>query len=144
MGESSRLFVELREKSALTYDFDVANVSGLDYGGFFINCPVRTKSLDAAQTVIREELIKIKTAPPSQNELDKSKNMLLGSIFRVMDNFHELPRLLAYDEIHFETQNSLTDYTAKINSLTTQDLTEVANKYFQDKNYSTAILIPKK
>jgi predicted Zn-dependent peptidase len=144
MGESSRLFVELREKRALTYDFDAINVSGLDYGYFSITCPVRTKSLDQTQTIIRDELQKVKNQPPSKNELDKSKNMLLGGIFRVMDNFHELPGLLAYDEIHFEDNKSLIDYINKINSLTEKDVTEVANKYFQDKNYSTAILTPKK
>ena len=144
MGESSRLFVELREKRALTYDFDAVNVSGLDYGYFFINCPVKTKSLNLTQTVIRGELEKIRSHPPSKNELDKSKNLLLGSIFRTIDNSHELPRLLAYDEVHFESENSLIDYTNKINSLTELDMTDVANKYFQDKNYSTAILAPRK
>jgi predicted Zn-dependent peptidase len=144
MGESSRLFVELREKRALTYDFDAANVSGLDYGYFFINCPVKTKSLDLTQTLIRDELQKIKNQPPTKNELDKSKNMLLGSIFKVLDNFHESPRLLAYDEIHFENRKSLVEYANKIQSLTEQDITEVANKYFVDKNYSIAILTPKK
>ena len=144
MGESSRLFVELREKRALTYDFDAINVSGLDYGYFSVTCPVSTKSLDLTQTLIRDELQKVKNQPPSKNELDKSKNMLLGGIFRVMDNFHELPGLIAYDEIHFEDEKSLIDYINKINSLTEKDVTEVANKYFQDENYSTAILTPKK
>ena len=131
MGESSRLFVELREKRALTYDFDAINVSGLDYGYFSVTCPVSTKSLDLTQTLIRDELQKVKNQPPSKNELDKSKNMLLGGIFRVMDNFHELPGLLAYDEIHFKNRKSLIDYINKINSLTEKDVTEVANKYFQ-------------
>jgi predicted Zn-dependent peptidase len=40
--------------------------------------------------------------------------------------------------------NSLIDYTNKINSLTEQDVAKAAKKYFQDKNYSTAILTPKK
>ena len=144
MGESSRLFVELREKRALTYDFEATNASGLDYGHFSVTCPVGTKSLNLTQKLIRDELQKIKNLPPTKNELDKSKNLLLGNIFRIVDNSHELPRLLAYDEIHFENENSLIDYTNKINSLTELDMTEVANKYFQDKNYSTAILTPKK
>jgi len=144
MGESSRLFVELREKRALTYDFGATNVSGLDYGYFSVNCPVKTKSLNLTQTLIRDELQKIKNQPPTKNELDKSKNLLLGNIFRIIDSSHELPRLLAYEEIHFENQNSLIDYTNKINALTELEMTEVANKYFQDKNYSTAILTPKK
>ncbi len=144
MGESSRLFVELREKRALTYDFGAENVSGLDYGYFSVGCAVRNKSLDITQKLIRKELKKIKNQPSAKNELDKSKNLLIGNLFRVVDSSHELPRLLAYEEILFENQNSLVDYIDKINSLTAQDLTAVANKYFQDKNYATAILTPKK
>ena len=58
MGESSRLFVELREKRALTYDFDSTNVSGLDYGYFSVSCPVKTKSLNLTENLIRNELQK--------------------------------------------------------------------------------------
>jgi len=144
MGESSRLFVELREKRALTYDFDAMHVSGLDYGYFYVDCAVKTKSLNLTQTLIRNELQKIKNQPPSKNELDKSKSLLFGNVFRIIDNPQELPRLLAYEEIHFENENSLIDYINKINSLTEKEITEAANKYFQDKNYSTAILTPKK
>jgi zinc protease len=144
MGESSRLFVELREKRSLLYGFEVTNVTGLDYGYFSVSCPVEIKSLNLTQTLIQDELLKIKNLPTKQDELDKSKNLLLGDIFRAIDIPHELTQLLAYNEIHFENQNALLDYTNKINSLTEQDITEVANKYFQDKNYSTAILTPKK
>ena len=144
MGESSRLFVELREKRALTYDFGAENISGLDYGYFSVGCAVRNKSLDITQKLIRKELKKIKVQLPAKTELDKSKSLLTGNLFRVVDSSHELPRLLAYEEILFGNQNSLLEYINKINSLTGQDLTDVANKYFQDKNYATAILAPKK
>lgn len=144
MGESSRLFVELREKRALTYDFDSTNVSGLDYGYFSVSCPVKTKSLNLTENLIRNELQKIKNQSPTKDELGKSKNLLLGNVFRTIDSSHELPRLLAYEEVHFENQNSLINYIEKINSLNELDVTEIANKYFEDKNYSTAILSPKK
>ena len=73
--------MELREKRALTYDFDAVNVSGLDYGYFFINCPVKTRSLNLTQTVIRGELEKIKSHPPSKNELEKAKICCLEAYF---------------------------------------------------------------
>jgi zinc protease len=120
------------------------NVSGLDYGYFSVNCPIQTKALSLTQKLIRDELQKIKSHPPTKSELNKTKNLLLGSIFRVMDNFHELPRLIAYEEVHLESENSVVDYINKISALTEKDLTEAANKYFQDKNVSTAILTPKK
>jgi len=143
-GESSRLFVELREKRALTYDFEAVNASGLDYGYFSINCAVNVRALNQTKRIILDELQKLKTRPVSKGELDKSKNLVLGSIFRQIDSSQGLPRLLAYDEIQFESENALVDYTNKIKSISEQDIVKTANKYFQDENYATAILIPKK
>jgi predicted Zn-dependent peptidase len=143
MGESSRFFVELREKRALTYDFAAENVSGLDYGYFAVSCAVRNKSLCTTQKLIRSELQKIKNQPPTKDELEKSRSLLLGNLYRIIDSSHDLSRLLAYEEIHLENQSSLMEYVNKINTLTEEDLVEVANKYFQDENYSTAILKPK-
>src|SRR4030067_744717 len=40
MGESSRLFVQLREKRGLTYDFEALNVAGLDLRSFFLKSPL--------------------------------------------------------------------------------------------------------
>ena len=144
MGESSRLFVELREKRALTYDFECVNASGLDYGYFSINCAIKVRAINQTQSIILGELQKLKTRPVTKSELNKSKNLMLGNIFRQIDSSQGLPRLLAYEEIHFESENALADYTDKISSVTEQDITRTANKYFQDKNYSTAILTPKK
>jgi predicted Zn-dependent peptidase len=143
-GESSRLFVELREKRALTYDFGSINVSGLDYGYFTIDCAVKTNSLRQTQTIIRNELEKLKTEPLSKAELEKSKNLLVGNIYRAVDDYHELPRILADIEVHFKNETSLQTYITKITQLTEKDITKTAEKYFHDKNYSTAILAPKK
>ena len=144
MGESSRLFVELREKRALTYDFESMNVSGLDYGYFSINCAVNVRALNQTKRIILDQLQELKTRPIAKSELNKSKNLMLGSILRQMDSSQELPRLLAYDEIHFESENALVDYKNKISSVSEQDIIKTANKYFQEKNYATGILIPKK
>jgi zinc protease len=143
-GESSRLFKELREKRALTYDFTSINASGLDYGFFSVNCAVKTKSLKQTQIIIQDELQKLKSQPIKDNELKKSKNLILGDIFRSIDNPQQLPEILADMEIYFRNENALVNYKDRICSLSEQDISEVANKYFQDENYATAILKPKK
>lgn len=144
IGESSRLFVELREKRALTYDFKSINMSGLDYGYFSVDCAIKTKAINQVQSIIQEELTKLKSYPVDQNELTKSKNLILGSIYRSIDNPRELPRILANMEIHFENEKALLDYTSKVDSVSEQDIIRVANKYFQEESYSTVTLIPKK
>ena len=120
MGESSRLFRELREKRALTYDFSSINASGLDYGYFSINLAVKAASLNQTQSIIHGEWEKLKAAPVGDEELEKSKNLVLGDIFRAMDSFSDLPRILADMEIYFEDQNALTTYIQKIQALTPQ------------------------
>jgi len=62
--------------------------------------------------------------------------LILGDIFRSIDSPQELPRILADMEIYFENENALLNYKDKISSLSEQDITEAANKYLQDKNYS--------
>jgi len=69
---------------------------------------------------------------------------MIGNIFRTIDDSEELPKILACEEIHFENGNSLLNYKNKIISMREQDLIEVASRYFQDENYSTAILTPEK
>ncbi|MGD0644194.1 MAG: pitrilysin family protein [Candidatus Bathyarchaeia archaeon] len=107
MGESSRLFKELREKRALTYDFMSMSAFGLDYGYFSINCAVKTKSLEQTQTIIQNELEKLKTSPINKNELEKSKNLILGDIYRSIDTPQELPGILAEMEIYFGNEKAL-------------------------------------
>ncbi len=144
MGESSRLFVELREKRALTYDFQAINISGLDYGYFTINGAVKTKALRQTQDIIHGELEKIKNHPVPKPELEKSKSMLIGDIYRAIDDSHALPRIIAEHEIYFENTSSLQNYVNAIARLSEKDITETAYKYFNEENYATAVVTPKK
>ena len=143
-GESSRLFIELREKRALTYDFETMNVPGLDYGYFTIDCAVKTKALKQTQKLIQSELEKIKTNHIPKIEIEKSKKMLIANIFRTIDDPHELPRFLADSEIHYENEKALENYIKNITQLTGKDIQETANKYFQEENYAKVTLTPKK
>jgi len=83
VGESSRLFVELREKRALTYDYDSVNVAGLDFGYFEVSCAVKTKALEQTQTVIQGELEKLKDHPVKEKELEKEQKPCSKRRFQV-------------------------------------------------------------
>ncbi|HEX9261098.1 MAG TPA: pitrilysin family protein [Candidatus Bathyarchaeia archaeon] len=142
-GESSRLFVELREKRSLTYDCSSVNVSGFDFGYFLVNCAVRTNSLKQTQMIIQDELQKLKIQPVPRNELEKGKNLVLSSVFRSVDSPYMLPRVMTDSEMYFADENTLSRYIEKVSWLSDQDITEVADKYFQENRYATAIVTPK-
>ncbi len=62
---------------------------------------------------------------------------------RGMDNPHELPRIITDTEIVYANPTALSNYLSQINAITSDDILTTAEKFFQEKNYSTAILMPK-
>jgi predicted Zn-dependent peptidase len=142
-GTSSRLFVELREKHALTYDVGSDNNKGVDFGFFSIDCAVKDKNLVKAQSLIFKELGKLKTQKVPAAELEKCKNLITAEILRGMDNPHEVSEIMAYLEIQFRSEKSLADYVGKIGAVSSENIMEAADTYFQEDCLSTVILKPK-
>lgn len=142
LGESSRLFVELREKTALTYDFESINMSCLDYGYFSVKCAVKTSLLTKTRKILIGELEKLRANDVPEEELQKSKNLALGEIYRLIDTPVMLPRIMADMEIYFKKETALLDYVNQILALKPQGLKEAANRYFDEKNCCFATVKP--
>jgi zinc protease len=142
-GASSRLFIELREKRALTYDIAAMHNKGLDFGYFKVSCAVKDKNAAKAKELIFKELSRLITEKVSSGELEKSKNMVLGGILRGMDSPEECQDILAYMEIQFGDKDALVNYIDKLKAVTPEEIIDVANVYFQEDSVSTAILSPK-
>lgn len=142
-GASSRLFIEMREKRALAYNILSSQECGVDYGYFHIDCAVKTKNVDKAVSLLFSELQKIQTEEVSELELSKAKDMILGAIYREVDNPVNLPETLASMEMLFNSETSLVDYINKLKAVTAKDIAETASKYFHENNYSVVVLTPK-
>src|SRR5665647_155968 len=142
-GISSRLFIELREKHALTYDINSDHNKGVDFGYFTINCAVKDKNLVKGKLVILKELTRLRTEEVPIDELEKTKNLILGASLRGMDDPQDCLEILAYMEMQFRSENALVDHIAKIKAVSRENILEVANKYLQEDCFATAILKPK-
>jgi zinc protease len=143
-GASSRLFIELREKRALTYGIRSSHDYGVDFGYFSIDCAVKEKNLAKVQDLIHKELAKLRTAKITRAELEKGKNIILGDIYRIMDSSRSCADALAFMEIQFNSENALVDYTEKIKAVTANDVMRIAESYLEEEKFSTVILKPKK
>lgn len=140
---SSRLFIVLREKNALTYDVTSDHNKGLDFGFFSINCAVKHKNADRTKTLIFDQLTKLKTETVSIDELERNKNLIVAGILRSMDRSQEALEILTYLEMQYQSEKSLEDYISKIKAVTADKLMQVANSYFLKDNLSTVLLTPK-
>lgn len=143
-GTSSRLFVELREKHALTYDVNSDHNKGLDFGYFSINCAVKNKNLAKAKQVILKELAKLREEKVSPDELERTKNLIVGASLRGMDDPQECQEIIAYMEMQFKSEKALVDHITKVKAVSSQDIMDAANTYLQEDFLSTVLLKPKK
>lgn len=142
-GASSRLFIELREKRGLTYDVGSSQVEGSDFGYFGINCAVRQKHVEEAEQLILRELSQLRNENVPEAELSKGKNMILGDIFRGVDNAQSCPEILVVMEVQFGDETALLDYVNRVKLVTADEVRDVANRYLQEDRLATAILAPK-
>ena len=139
-GASSRLFIELREKNAFTYDVNSDHSTGRDFGYFSINCAVKDKNLVKAKDLILNEISKLRRENVPIDELERSKNLIIGDILRGMDNPQEAIDILAYMEIQFKSEKALVDYIAKIKAVSCENIMEAADVYLREDCLSTIIL----
>jgi predicted Zn-dependent peptidase len=142
-GASSRLFIELREKRAYTYEVGSMQTDGSDFGFFNINCAVKQKHVEEAERLILKEISKLKTEKVPEGELEKAKNMILGDVYRSIDDAESCAEIIASMEIQFDNENALIDYISKVKTVTSDDIRDVANRYMQEDKFVTAILEPK-
>lgn len=105
-GASSRLFIELREKHAITYDVQSDHTIGVDWGYLNINCAVKSKNTTKAKDLIFKELFKLRTEKVPLDEVERAKNQILADILRALDNPTQLSDVLAYMEIQFKSEKS--------------------------------------
>jgi predicted Zn-dependent peptidase len=143
-GTSSRLFVELREKHALTYDVNSDHTKGLDFGYFNVNCAVKDKNLATARKMILNEFSKLKTEKVPSDELERSKNLIIGGILRGMDNPQDALDIIAYLELQYKNGEALIDYIDKVKVINSENIIDAANVYLDEGTLSTVILQPKK
>ena len=142
-GASSRLFIELREKRALTYDVVSTHSKGLDFGYLSVNCAVKDKNAEKTRELIFKEFSKLRNEKVLENELEKNKRMILGGALRGIDSPEECQDILAFMEIQFNNEKALVNYLEKIKVVTSENIIEAAKTYLQEDNFSAAILTPK-
>jgi len=142
-GTSSRLFIQLREKNALTYDIISDHNKGLDFGFFSLSCAVKEKSVAKTETLVLKELTRLKTEAVSNNELEKNKNLIVAGILRGMDRSQDALEIITYLEMQYKSEKSLGDYISKIKAISADSIINAANFYFKEENLSTVLLTPK-
>jgi predicted Zn-dependent peptidase len=139
---SSRLFEEVREKRGLAYEIK-SGISGYqDAGAFTVSAGVETQKTVRAVAVIMRELAKVRKTPVKAGELRRAKDYFMSQVsLGVEDTLDHLlwagEKALCSGELPDKSE-----IRQKIESVTVEDIRQVAQKIFRTGNLNLSLIGP--
>ena len=140
-GMNSRLNVALRERSGLVYNVESNLTSYTDTGIFSIYFGTDQEDVKRCLRLVHKELKRLREKPLSSTQLATAQKQIIGQIGVAADNFENNALNMAKTYLHYNKYEEPQEVYKRIQSLTPQDLWEVANEMFREENLSTLIYL---
>ena len=140
-GRSSRLYQALVVDKQLVTNVDVFGVPGSRYDNLMVigMMPRYTCDCTDVEDALYQELDRLKTEPLSAAELAKARKQILTSILRRLKGNSGLARTLSSYEVLGDWRY-LVDYEKQLNSVTAEEVMDVARRYLTADNRTVAIV----
>ena len=140
-GFGSRLFQNVRTKLGLAYAVGGSYGASYDHPGVFeVSASTKSATTVAAAQAMLEEIGRLKTVPPTADELRKAKEEQLNSfIFR-----YDSPDKTLNEQVTLAffgyPKDFLEKYKTGIESVTAADVSRVANKYIDASKVAVLVV----
>ncbi len=140
-GFGSRLFQNVRTRLGLAYSVGGSYGASYDHPGIFeVSASTKSVSTVAAAQAMLEEIGRLKTTPPTADELRKAKEDQLNSfIFR-----YDSPDKVLNEQVTLAffgyPKDFLEKYKTGIESVTAADVSRVANKYIDPAKLAVLVV----
>jgi predicted Zn-dependent peptidase len=139
-GMSSRLFQNIRERQGLAYSIYSDLNPYRDTGCLAVYAGTSLASASKVVQSVVSEFRKLKAEPVPEEELNRSKAQLKGSLMLSLESSTARMSNLARQEMYFERFYDLDELIEKIEAVTTADLTELANQFFKTESVALTAL----
>jgi predicted Zn-dependent peptidase len=137
---SSRLFQEIREKRGLAYAVYSFISSYVDTGIFGAYAAVNPKNTRKTIELILKEISRLKQTRVDPNELQDAKEHTKGSLMLASENNDNQMVRLAQNETHFGRYIPLEEIKNNIESVTREDILDLAESLFQNRRFALTLL----
>ncbi len=142
-GLGGRLFLELRDKESLAYVVSSFSLEGLEPGYLGVYLACHPEKLEQAISGIKRELKRLREEKLSPDELERSKNYLVGSYEIGLQRNSALASELAFNERYGLGWDFYQKYPGRILKVSAEDVLRVAKKYIQLDRYALAVVRPR-
>ncbi len=138
---TSRLVQEVRSKKGLAYNVGGGVGTAFDHPGLFmIRMGTKSGTTAAAIEALDEEIDRLKSAPPTAEELKKAKDSILNSFVFQFDSKEKVLRERANYEFYGYPADFLERYRAGIEKVRLADVERVAQKYIHKDQLAVLVV----
>jgi len=129
-GFTSRLVEEIRVKRSLSYGASSSFAAYQDGGTYSISTFTKNSTVKEVFDVLFTELKKYREKGPTDKEILKSKNYLIGDFARDLQSPEMLTMYMADMIFYKRGENYLADWVNNIRNVTRREIEKVIQKYF--------------
>lgn len=141
-GMSSRLFQEIRERRGLAYSVFSYSPSYMDTGLLIVYAATDKKKVGQVIELILKEFEELKRSPIDKEELERSKQQLKGNLLLCLESSDNRMTRLAKNEIYFNRFLSVDEVINQIDTVTVNQINELANELFHSECLCLSLLGP--
>ena len=139
-GTSSRLWQKVREERGLAYSVGSSSISYQDCGLFSFFAACSPTHIREVVSLVMEELRGIVKHGVTDDELDLSRQQSIASILMSLEDSASRSAALAQSEIVHGRIIPVEETLEKINSVSRDDLSEIARTFFRTSDIAFAAL----
>ena len=133
-GMNSRLNVSLREKEGLVYTVESGLTTYTDCGLFSIYFGCDHESKSRCIHLVRKELKRLRDQKLTTSQFASAIKQLKGQLGISADQSENLALGMGKSFLHFNRYDNLPEVYKKIDSLSSDQLLEIANEIFDEEN----------
>ena len=123
-GANSRLFQNVREKESLAY------TTGSNYlkqkNVIFIRCGIEIENYEKALETIKVQIENLKKGEITEEDIENAKKLIIASVKSITSE-QDTEITYYYGQELSGTFTTITDYENKVNSVTKEQIVEIAN-----------------
>src|SRR5262249_10459068 len=134
-GFTDRLSARMRDRQGLAYTVqaNITNSAGEEPGLFTCYVGTAPQNFERVKSIFQEEIDRLRTTKPTPQEVEDAKNYLVNSLPLQLTTSASIAAELIYVERHGLGLNFLDDYRRAVQSVTPEEVREVAEKYLDPK-----------
>lgn len=139
---SSRLFQEIREKRGLAYAIGSYGALYREAGAFTIYGGTSLHTWKQVKEVVEKEITKIRSEEVSEEELERAKKMIKGSIVLGMESMSARMHRIAKNELVYGRDIPIEETLEKIEAVTPKEIQTLADDFLNPEKMTITAIGP--